>query len=103
MVNLIPLTVFGNSFLTLGINIFSSSSVVGLLGRTATIAGVGRGFKEVFVRASEVISRLQFLQKEHGDMEVYLDVNEDGLLLIGEIDVDAEDTGIIIWKREASV
>lgn len=55
------------------------------------------------MRASEVISRLQFLQKEHGDMEVYLDVSEDGLLLIGEIDVDAEDTGIIIWKREASL
>lgn len=47
-----------------------------------------------------LISRLEFLVKNHGDQDVHLDVGPDGLLPIDEVDVDAEDTGIIIWSRE---
>jgi hypothetical protein len=46
---------------------------------------------------SELAKRLLDLVAEHGDMEVFLDINVYGLRQIGEVDVDAEDTGIIIW------
>lgn len=52
------------------------------------------------MRASMVIARLEWLVQQHGDMDIYLDTNPDALLSIGEIDVDAEDTGIIIWPRQ---
>lgn len=52
------------------------------------------------MRASTGIQRLQYLQKVYGDMEVFLDVSPDGLIEIGLIDVDAEDTGIMIWRKE---
>lgn len=47
------------------------------------------------MKASEVIFRLAQLITEHGDLDVLIDAG--GLLLIDEIDVDTEDTGIIIW------
>ncbi len=53
------------------------------------------------MRASILISRLQYLIKIHGDQETLLDVGPDGVLTIGEVDVDAEDTGIIIWAGGA--
>lgn len=49
------------------------------------------------MKASELIERLKYLVKEHGDSEVLLDVSAHGLKAIEEVDVDAEDTGIIIW------
>lgn len=52
------------------------------------------------MKASELIERVTALKQEHGDMEVFLDVSADGLLDLGEIDVDAEDTGIIIWPAD---
>lgn len=52
------------------------------------------------MRVGALIERLQFLQKEHGEMDVLLDVSGDGLIEIGEIDVDMEDTGIIIWRKD---
>jgi hypothetical protein len=58
------------------------------------------------MRATEIIDQLTHLIDLHGDQEVYLDVSPDGLLEIGEIDVDADDTGIIVWPagdgREAA-
>lgn len=53
------------------------------------------------MRVGALIERLQFLQRQHGEMDVLLDVCGDGLLEIGEIDVDAEDSGIIIWRKDA--
>lgn len=52
------------------------------------------------MRVGALIERLKFLQKEHGEIDVLLDVSGDGLIEIGEVDVDAEDTGIIILKQE---
>jgi hypothetical protein len=49
---------------------------------------------------STVINRLQHLKKVHGNMNVYMDTNPDKLLSIGEIDVDADDTGVIFWPKE---
>lgn len=49
------------------------------------------------MKAKELIERLQHLVKEHGDQDVFLDVTSDGLIEIGEVDVDTEDTGIIVW------
>lgn len=54
------------------------------------------------MKASEVVSRLNFLMKQHGDMEVFMDTNPDHLHKVEEIDVDAEDTGFIFWPRETS-
>lgn len=52
------------------------------------------------MKASDLIERLKELQELHGDLDVFLDVASDGLIEIGEVDVDVEDTGIIIWKAE---
>lgn len=52
------------------------------------------------MRASVLISRLKHLINVHGDLKVYMDVNADGLIKIGEVDVDADDTGIMLWKPE---
>lgn len=52
------------------------------------------------MRVGALIERLQFLQKQHGEMDVLLDVSEDGLIEIGEVDVDMDDTGIIIWRKD---
>lgn len=49
------------------------------------------------MHATELISRLQHLVKHHGDMRVVLDVWQTGLNLIEEVDVDVDDTGIMIW------
>ena len=45
----------------------------------------------------EVISQLSQLKREHGVMEVFLDVWTHGLMRIDEIAVDADDTGIILY------
>lgn len=50
--------------------------------------------------ASTMISRLQELVAESGDREVFLDVGPDGLLEVGEIGIDMDDTGIIVWAPE---
>ena len=52
------------------------------------------------MKASKLIIRLQHLIKTEGDLDVMLDTNAEGLQEIGEIDVDAEDTGIIIWSKD---
>jgi hypothetical protein len=52
------------------------------------------------MRISVIVQRLQFLIQTQGDMEGFMDVGPGGLLEIGEIDVDAEDTGIIFWPKE---
>ena len=52
------------------------------------------------MRASTVIARLQHLVKEHGDVSVFMDTDPHGLHPITEIDVDAEDTGIILYTGE---
>lgn len=52
------------------------------------------------MKASALIARLVEPHAAHGDLEVYLDVCNEGLIEVGEVDVDAEDTGIIIWKAE---
>lgn len=53
------------------------------------------------MKVSELITRLQDLHSEYGDMDVFLDVCSDGLLDIDQIDVDTEDTGIMIWAEAA--
>lgn len=55
------------------------------------------------MKAKELIERLQHLVKEHGDQNVFIDVNAHGLNEIGEVDVDAEDTGIILWPDGGDV
>lgn len=51
------------------------------------------------MKVSELIARLQELHGEYGDMTVFLDVCSDGLLEIDQVDVDTEDTGIMIWAE----
>lgn len=50
------------------------------------------------MKATQLIERLQHLVKQHGDMDVLLDVDCHGPHQIGEVDVDTDDTGIMIWK-----
>lgn len=52
------------------------------------------------MKVSALIDRLIHLRREHGELEVFLDCRPDSLLAIGEVDVDAEDTGVIIWPGE---
>jgi len=52
------------------------------------------------MKATDLISRLQHLVKQCGDQAVYLDVWASGLLEIGEVDVDMDDTGIVIWRKD---
>jgi len=51
------------------------------------------------MKASALITRLQHLIKQHGDMPVFLDVCSYGVLEIDQVDVDTEDTGIMIWAE----
>lgn len=51
------------------------------------------------MKATDLILRLQHLVKQHGNMDVFLDVCSDGLLQIDQVDVDTEDTGIMIWAE----
>lgn len=55
------------------------------------------------MKASKLIRRLQYLIKEHGDMHVLMDTDPRGPYQIGEVDVDADDTGIMLWKDEGGV
>lgn len=52
------------------------------------------------MKAGVLVERLKYLIKKHGDISVFMDVSADGLIEIGEVDVDVDDTGIIIWKAE---
>lgn len=52
------------------------------------------------MKVSALIDRLITLRREHGDMDVFVDCRPDTLMEIGEVNVDAEDTGIIIWLDE---
>lgn len=48
----------------------------------------------------ELLEELQALvDAGHGDEEVFLDVSTDGLLTIGEVGLDMDEVGIIIWKE----
>jgi hypothetical protein len=51
------------------------------------------------VKATDLISRLQHLVKQHGDLDVLLDTDCLGPHRIGEVDVDTDDTGIMIWAE----
>lgn len=51
------------------------------------------------MKATDLIVRLQHLVKQHGDREIFLDVSEHGLRQIEEIDIDVDDTGIMIWAE----
>jgi hypothetical protein len=48
------------------------------------------------MKASEVIERLQYLLKQHGDQNVLVDTGRD-LEQIEELDIDVEETGFIVW------
>jgi hypothetical protein len=53
------------------------------------------------MNVSALIAELTKLQADFGDMTVYLDVTcEIGLLDIGEVGVDVDDTGIILWAGD---
>jgi hypothetical protein len=55
--------------------------------------------QEVVMIASELLAKLQQLvDAGHGDQEVYLDTNPHDLHIIGDIDLDGDEVGIIIWK-----
>jgi hypothetical protein len=50
------------------------------------------------MKVSTLIAELTELHAEFGDMAVYMDVPSSlGLLNIGEVGVDVDDTGIILW------
>jgi len=50
--------------------------------------------------AKEVLQRFQKLvDAGHGDEEVYLDTDPHDLFIIGDIDLDSDGVGIIIWKE----
>lgn len=51
------------------------------------------------MRATELIEALQCLIKQHGNRNVYVDcgIEHGGLKPIHELDVDADDTGIVLW------
>lgn len=51
------------------------------------------------MKATDLISRLQHLVKQHGDLDVLLDTDCLGPHRIGEVDVDTDDTGIMIWAE----
>lgn len=56
------------------------------------------------MKATDLISRLQHLVKQHGDLDVLLDTDCHGPHQIGEVGVNTDgftdDTGIMIWKAE---
>jgi hypothetical protein len=49
--------------------------------------------------ARELIEKLQTIVADHGDDEVFLDTGPDCLFGVGEVDVDTDGVGIIIWKE----
>ena len=52
------------------------------------------------MNAIEVMERMTKLVKEgHGEEEVYLDTDPHDLFTIGDIDLDSDGVGIIIWKE----
>jgi len=54
------------------------------------------------MRATEAVDILTALIDIHGDQEMYLDVSAHGLLDVGEIDVDTDGSGIIIWPPDGA-
>lgn len=53
------------------------------------------------MNVSTLIDELVRLKNEFGDMTVYMVVScELGLLEVGEVGVDVDDTGIILWCQE---
>ena len=49
---------------------------------------------------SDVLNKFQQLIDEgHAEEEVYLDTGPHNLFTIGDIDLDADEFGIIIWKE----
>lgn len=52
------------------------------------------------MNVKEVLEQFNRLQEQgFGDEEVFLDTNPDGLLTIGEIGLDDDGVGVIIWKE----
>lgn len=48
---------------------------------------------------TEVIARMaELVESGHGDEEVYLDTDPHDLFVIGDIDLDSDGVGVIIWK-----
>lgn len=52
------------------------------------------------MKASELIERLQHLVKQHGDHEVKMDTDIIGPYDIGDVDLDVDDSGFMLWKAE---
>ena len=49
--------------------------------------------------ATELLAKLQALvDAGHGEETVYLDTNPHDLFIVGDIDLDTDGVGIIIWK-----
>ena len=50
--------------------------------------------------ARELLEKLQALvDAGHGDETVYLDTNPHDLFVAGDVDLDGDEVGIIIWKE----
>jgi len=49
---------------------------------------------------TELIDRLTELRDDNGDQEVLMDTGPVELFVIGEVDMDADGNGIIIWKED---
>lgn len=52
------------------------------------------------MKASELADLLPRLISEHGDRELFMDVGHVDLYPVGEVGLDVEETGFIIWKPE---
>lgn len=52
------------------------------------------------MKAKAMITRLTELLEQHGDHDVLIDVRGQGLIPIGEIDLDVEENGFILWEEE---
>ena len=51
------------------------------------------------MKASQLLSRLQHLVKQHGDEDILIDTGM-CLCVIDEIDMGASDEGLIIWAGD---
>lgn len=50
--------------------------------------------------ARELLEKLQALvDAGHGEETVYLDTNPHDLFIAGDVDLDGDEVGIIIWKE----
>lgn len=50
--------------------------------------------------ASELLEKLKLLVAEgHGDQTVFLDTNPHDLFVAGDVDLDTDGVGVIIWKE----